>query len=426
MPEEIDASAAELTKEYNLKPECAEKLADGRELDEDNPCWEGYEMVGTKIDENGNEVPNCVPEEDAAALASSTHILGGTLQLADEITREELSGNTVRYTGIKALTDGVWTDQNSGEPIHYMPENLSVDLGSDVNVMHDGSDVSEAGKIVDSELGTDSNGKDALYLDFELDTSTEAGAYADKALKEALESDGEGGFGGPSVEIPAEGQEIKSDGPKGHPYIADGKVAGLGLVGQPAARDTAFKYQTQERAVALADGESALLLNKEDTTAMSTRKLAKSMEEAKEMMRDMGYDDPDRTMEDMDEEEMEELAYEMAELMDHMGGHNEDEDEGMEMMDEEEMMDMIESLRERIENVEEEHEELINSAAAESELSATKSELADLRAKNKELSERLETLEDQPNNEKRTMAEGRNTEDWTDADAGVSYDANSL
>lgn len=31
---------------------------------EDNPCWDGYEMVGTKVDENGNEVPNCVPKSD--------------------------------------------------------------------------------------------------------------------------------------------------------------------------------------------------------------------------------------------------------------------------------------------------------------------------------------------------------------------------
>jgi hypothetical protein len=32
--------------------------------DDENPCWDGYVMVGTKIDENGNEVPRCVPEEE--------------------------------------------------------------------------------------------------------------------------------------------------------------------------------------------------------------------------------------------------------------------------------------------------------------------------------------------------------------------------
>jgi len=28
---------------------------------EPNPCWDGWEAIGTKIDENGREVPNCVP-----------------------------------------------------------------------------------------------------------------------------------------------------------------------------------------------------------------------------------------------------------------------------------------------------------------------------------------------------------------------------
>ena len=31
----------------------------------DNPCWKGYEMVGTK-NKNGKEVPNCVPIKEEA------------------------------------------------------------------------------------------------------------------------------------------------------------------------------------------------------------------------------------------------------------------------------------------------------------------------------------------------------------------------
>ena len=30
------------------------------EMIEPNPCWEGYEAIGTKI-VDGREVPNCVP-----------------------------------------------------------------------------------------------------------------------------------------------------------------------------------------------------------------------------------------------------------------------------------------------------------------------------------------------------------------------------
>jgi hypothetical protein len=36
------------------------KMAEG---DMENPCWEGYEPYGTKIGEDGREVPNCVPVE---------------------------------------------------------------------------------------------------------------------------------------------------------------------------------------------------------------------------------------------------------------------------------------------------------------------------------------------------------------------------
>ena len=29
----------------------------------EDPCWSGYTQYGTKIDENGREVPNCIPDE---------------------------------------------------------------------------------------------------------------------------------------------------------------------------------------------------------------------------------------------------------------------------------------------------------------------------------------------------------------------------
>lgn len=35
----------------------------GSMLQEDDPCWENYTMVGTKT-VDGQEVPNCVPDDD--------------------------------------------------------------------------------------------------------------------------------------------------------------------------------------------------------------------------------------------------------------------------------------------------------------------------------------------------------------------------
>ena len=37
----------------------------------DNPCWKGYTMYGTKTDEDGNEVPNCIPVEESNNIEDS-------------------------------------------------------------------------------------------------------------------------------------------------------------------------------------------------------------------------------------------------------------------------------------------------------------------------------------------------------------------
>lgn len=35
-----------------------------KESEFEEPCWNGYIQIGTKIDENGREVPNCVPDNE--------------------------------------------------------------------------------------------------------------------------------------------------------------------------------------------------------------------------------------------------------------------------------------------------------------------------------------------------------------------------
>jgi|688.fasta_scaffold752477_2 hypothetical protein len=50
-----------LEKIINLKLNNFEiKVPEKKEMIEPNPCWEGYEAIGTKI-VDGREVPNCVP-----------------------------------------------------------------------------------------------------------------------------------------------------------------------------------------------------------------------------------------------------------------------------------------------------------------------------------------------------------------------------
>jgi len=38
----------------------------------DDPCWSGYQMVGTKM-KDGKEVPRCVPKASSAKKKSQTY-----------------------------------------------------------------------------------------------------------------------------------------------------------------------------------------------------------------------------------------------------------------------------------------------------------------------------------------------------------------
>ena len=50
--------------EYGFsKEQLLQRTSITEDKDEDDPCWDGYEMVGMKKDKDGNEVPNCVPKE---------------------------------------------------------------------------------------------------------------------------------------------------------------------------------------------------------------------------------------------------------------------------------------------------------------------------------------------------------------------------
>jgi len=63
---EVEGEAALSTAEQALlrdSPYEGRNVLADVEADDDDPCWDGYTMVGTK-QENGQTVPRCVPEED--------------------------------------------------------------------------------------------------------------------------------------------------------------------------------------------------------------------------------------------------------------------------------------------------------------------------------------------------------------------------
>ena len=48
-----------------------EEFLDEAKKKMDNPCWKGYTMYGTKTDEDGNEVPNCIYVEESNNIEDS-------------------------------------------------------------------------------------------------------------------------------------------------------------------------------------------------------------------------------------------------------------------------------------------------------------------------------------------------------------------
>lgn len=53
-------------KRNKIKQKLREEAEKNEAIKEgEDPCWDGYTMVGTKKGDNGEDVPDCVPEEDA-------------------------------------------------------------------------------------------------------------------------------------------------------------------------------------------------------------------------------------------------------------------------------------------------------------------------------------------------------------------------
>lgn len=397
----------------------------------------------------------------------------------EPIERVEEGADTVRYRNLKVLGPGQWTDAESRETIWYSPEGIqNMDVAEDnaVNIMHDvDNEVSEVGHMDPDSVEADETG---LYVDVVLDTSTAAGAYADENLQQTLETGGAKGFGGPSVEIPPDGQEIEVNREKGMPELKGGRLSGLGLVRDPAAKNTAFARQTAQRPVALSDaedGRTPLVLRRradpmqDVNPAVLANAIAKGLE-----LQDVEFEREDRTLEvggGVDTDRLQGFVEDVlgATVSEALGSMLEGADDGVELaadeivaeeddeeeappddaeeeaeddegddgleMQGEEIVQAIQQLEERIATLEDEHEALMQADDVEEKLEdATEDlqqDLADAETV-EEIEQRLSAIEDEPESA-RTLAEGRGEPDsdgdwaeWVDAESGPAPSSNSL
>jgi hypothetical protein len=406
-----------------------------KDLSDADGCEAGYVKVGER----------CVPIEEVADVPPSALDLSTPRVMAsgridtEPIKREDLGDGRVKYSNIKLVSEGVWTDQNSKTPTLYDErtfENVDPEYprefdGPPANIAHDiHKDGPKAGEPHEASIGgyiePDSVRTDgeALFGDIILDTEDAAGAFADENLKSALENDGTAGFS-PSVELmPTELREAEH--PHAEEHVAAAELTGVGLVRDPASETVDLRHETQNRAVAMAaNGRSdkARVYQRRD---MSADNDVTDEIRAEVLSRELSIEDVESDAENIADELDVDVAAVMEVLEPLLEMPDEDEDgEGAEMEDGEDdeeeddedkemQEEALEGLREQIDDLWAEIEDLKDGMATEEEMTSNledaKADLAaadtvtELREAKEELDKRLSKIEEQ-DGEKRTMSE---------------------
>ena len=356
-----------------------------------------------------------------------TRILAGRM-LAGPIERIENDDGTVTYRSIKILEAGKWTDSASEETIHYSEEgisNLEITDDNTVNLFHDiDNEVSDIGHMEPDSAEAEDG---ALFADITLHLDNSASEYADENLQATLENAGAVGFGGPSVEIPADGQELEYDDSEGLYELKNGRIDGLGLVSNPASKTVAFDQQAAERSVALSSGEESKVMHLQ-TASMDIATIRdrfelsddldddtiKALAEAGAIQLEEDDDEDEEEEEDVENEEDEDKEKEEADDED-------DEEEDTEMQDTEELAERIETLEGMVGDIRSDLEELMNAAAEASELEDFKDDLEDAKQELadaetvEEIDKRLSNLEDEPDKSSMALSDDDDTDDWINA-----------
>jgi hypothetical protein len=382
--------------------------------EQDGECPQGKVKAGD----------SCVPVEEVSgvppsALDMSAHRILASRALAGPIERQELPDGRVRYENVALIDEGVWRDAGSGQPTHYDPAELEIVEDNTLNIAHDAeNEVSAVGRIDASSWEVEDG---TGYADIVLDMDSPASEYADENLQAALESEGEKGFGGPSIEIPADAYELEREhGESGVPKLVDGEIHGAGLVMEPASKSTAFSHQVAERGVAMSADttqDSIGVYLQAGSMSETTREEIQAEVLSRELEVEEIQDDAQAIADELDIP-----VGDVMEVLDPLLDMDEDEDEGGEDVeneeddgeeaeddeeDDEEDTEMaaeeeIEELWNAIEDLKEEMASGAEMEEAREELSAAREELAseeevrELREAKEELAGRLEELEGEP------------------------------
>lgn len=176
-----------------------------------------------------------------------------------DVVRREQEGDDVRYKNLVLIGAGEWTDAFGNT--EYYTEQALQRIAADpetfveanhVDVNHEYQDqLLQVGHIDPDTLGYQ-NG--LLLGDIVIYGDKTAGKDIIADMDRALESDGQNGAGGFSVEIPEEGLQRRFNSERGLYELTQFKLAGGAIVTQGASGPANFDQQFDERAVAMAEG----------------------------------------------------------------------------------------------------------------------------------------------------------------------------
>lgn len=208
--------------------------------------------------------------------------------------------DAVTYKNLLFLAPGEWTDAAEGEQIYYSPEanKRLAEKGSDgvvdtaVNVNHEHRDqLKQVGSYDPGALDVDDHGN--LYGDLTLHGRTQASEDAIGLMDLALESDGQQGAGGLSVEIPLEHEKTEWDKERGMEKMVEYALGGLAIVTNSASEPAAFDQQFDERAIAMASGDDVdvRVMQRDGQTDIKAQRPAESMDDVTEAIRTLADED---------------------------------------------------------------------------------------------------------------------------------------
>lgn len=279
------SDADEWPEAYELASEAVKQCAES--VAEDNPDFDKSQAFAI-----------CQDRENRGELSHAPVRVHRDLQFAvDTVRRMESDDGAVTYENIAILAAGEWTDGATEETVYYSPEALEAIaadpeghvLDNAVNVNHEHSDqLKQVGHFDPDSLAVED---DVLYADITLHRRTQASTDTAELVDLALETKGEQGAGGPSVEIPFEGEQSEFDRDRGMERLTEFNLSGLSIVTHAASEDVAFEEQFADRAVAMSGAAPAVRVMNAGQTALTAGRQPAGMETITELDQLVDYEE---------------------------------------------------------------------------------------------------------------------------------------